>query len=1297
MNAKHAVSSLLRRKALVVAVASCFAGYAQANPTNPTVISGAATFAASGKTLTVTNTPGSVINWQGFSVKADELTRFIQQNAQSAVLNRVVSQEQSAILGQLQSNGRVYLINPNGITIGAGARIDTAGFVASSLNLSDSDALAGKFKLQDIGSSGKIINNGTITTATGGFVYLVAPDVENNGIITSPKGEIILAAGKSVELVDSQKPELRVELTAPENTAINVGKMIAEAGSIGIFAGTIKQSGLISANSVVVGENGKIMLKAKKDITLAAGSKTEASGPQGGSIRIESESGAATIAGAVEATGTQGKGGSISVAAPVAVTVAPTARVSADGIEGGSVTLTSSAGPVTIAAPVTANATVGRAGQVAVSASTTAVLASAGQLGANGGQGGGAVSLKGSGGVTLDLGSVAQASGATGGSVAVHADQGAVEASGTLDVTGHEGAGGSIQIAARSDITLDIASRILASGRSGGEVRIESGEGTLLVSGLIDGRGSDGQGGRVLLLAPRVGLMNRAVVSVSGQTGGGTVLVGGNFHGSGPEQNASATYIGPGASINADATGNGNGGSIALWSEDVTRVYGSVSARGGAEGGNGGFVETSSHNQLDVTGMQLDLRALRGQGGNWLIDPYNVTINAGATGQVTVTGGSEFASNATGANIDAADIIAQLNGGTSVTITTAAAGAGLEAGDITQTTAISKTAGGDASLTMTAAGTITIGAAISSTLNKLNVTLRANDNTGGTGGQNDQDTASGNVVVSAAIDTLGGTFQSSGVDFNNTSGAITTSGGNVTLTHTGNVTVGAAITTATGSFASSGVIFNNTTAGAITTGGGDVTINHSGMVTLDAAINAAAGNATIIGDSIVNGTAASTLTAGIANLVANTTIGVGGAGAFETSVNTLNAVAGGNIAILESNAVTLGTISSGDSITITNTTDDITLGTASGGIVTALNAVSVSTTAGDILDGTGAAFTNISVGAGGAVTLSATAGARAITSIRVATDTPGTYNPVSGFTEGTTATVGAVTSAAGTLRIYSPGDLTMSGTLTAGGAASLIAVGNIAVNDVVTTTGNFDSSGVNFTNTAAISTNGGNVTIGNSGLVAVNAAITTLGGSFTSTAGQGFSSTAAGVITTTAGAGTTSGHIDIDVSGTGTVDLAGDLVSTGANNGAGAGSTAGIVTIDTVSGTIAVNNITASGGDSNGVVGADAATITLNTGGGATITLNGNLTAKGGAGTTQGVGKTITVSDAALLGAGITIDTGATAGDIVFLSTLDGTAANTQTLGLTAGTGDVSFSNTVGAGTALGAVTISSAKDVGLT
>ena len=114
-------------------------------------------------------------------------------------------------------------------------------------------------------------------------------------------------------------------------------------------------------------------------MTLAAGSSTTANGPSGGTITIQSDAGTATVAGAVEANGTQGKGGAVSVTAPVAVTVAPTAHLSANGTEGGSVTLTSSAGSVTVSGPVTANATAGTAGQIAVNAATSAAL-TAGQL-----------------------------------------------------------------------------------------------------------------------------------------------------------------------------------------------------------------------------------------------------------------------------------------------------------------------------------------------------------------------------------------------------------------------------------------------------------------------------------------------------------------------------------------------------------------------------------------------------------------------------------------------------------------------------------------------------------------------------------------------------------------------------------------------------------------------------------------------------------------------------------------------------------------------------------------------------
>ena len=153
-----------RLKPIVAAVAAALTTTVQALPTAPTVTNGAATFNQSGSTLTVTNSPSAIINWGSFSIGQNEVTRFVQQSAASAVLNRVIGQDPSQILGSLQSNGRVFLINPNGVLFGQGARIDTAGLIASSLALSDADFLSGRLAFTGTGSEGKVENAGTITT-----------------------------------------------------------------------------------------------------------------------------------------------------------------------------------------------------------------------------------------------------------------------------------------------------------------------------------------------------------------------------------------------------------------------------------------------------------------------------------------------------------------------------------------------------------------------------------------------------------------------------------------------------------------------------------------------------------------------------------------------------------------------------------------------------------------------------------------------------------------------------------------------------------------------------------------------------------------------------------------------------------------------------------------------------------------------------------------------------------------------------------------------------------------------------
>jgi len=400
-------------KALCALVAACFAGEVSANPTGPAVVSGAATFTSAGSTLTVTNSPNAIINWRGFSIGAGEATRFQQQSASSAVLNRVVGQDPSAILGTLWSNGRVFLVNPNGILFGQGSRVDVAGLVASTLNITDGDFLGGRLKFQAGAVANSIVNQGEVHSATGGNIYLVSPDITNSGVISSPSGEIILAAGKSVSLVDIGTPNLKVEVTADPGQARNLGRMVADSGRIGVYAGLINQQGVVRADTATQDATGRIVFKASDTTLLEDGSVTSAAGAKGGEIQV---------------------------------------------------------------------------------------------------------------------------------------------------------------------------------------------------------------------LGNKVGLTGNAQVDASGETGGGTVLVGGDYQGNNPGvQNAFRTYFGPSATIKADAITSGDGGKVIVWSDDATRAYGAISARGGAQSGNGGFVEVSGKRWLDFTAI-VDTRAPMGKAGSLLLDPSDITI-----------------------------------------------------------------------------------------------------------------------------------------------------------------------------------------------------------------------------------------------------------------------------------------------------------------------------------------------------------------------------------------------------------------------------------------------------------------------------------------------------------------------------------------------------------------------------------------------------------------------------------------------------------------------------------------------
>jgi filamentous hemagglutinin family protein len=265
-----------KRKLLIAAVVSCFSSeVAWAVPTGASVISGRASISTSGSTMTVTNTPKAIINWASFGIAAGETVKFIQQSARSSVLNRVTGSDPSNILGALQSNGKVFLINPNGIMFGASSRVDVNGLVASTLNMSDADFLNGRMRFTaDRAAPGSVSNAGNINTPTGGFVYIVAPQVENSGVISTPSGEAILAAGHSVELVDSTDPNLRVVVNAPTQD-VNLSQIMTQSGG-NIY--NVLNSGKISANTAVVGKTGRVYLKSAGNIQTTATSVIEARG-----------------------------------------------------------------------------------------------------------------------------------------------------------------------------------------------------------------------------------------------------------------------------------------------------------------------------------------------------------------------------------------------------------------------------------------------------------------------------------------------------------------------------------------------------------------------------------------------------------------------------------------------------------------------------------------------------------------------------------------------------------------------------------------------------------------------------------------------------------------------------------------------------------------------------------------------------------------------------------------------------------------------------------------------------------
>ncbi|EGP1136101.1 filamentous hemagglutinin N-terminal domain-containing protein, partial [Salmonella enterica] len=496
-------------------------------PTGGQIVGGQGSISTAGSQMTIhQQTQNMVTNWHSFDVGKNNTVQFVQPDSSAVALNRVTGASGSQIMGSLQANGQVFILNPNGVLFGKDARVNVAGLVASTKNIDPADFMNGHYTLSGHGNPGaQVINQGSLTTSKGGYIVLAGGRVSNGGTITTPSGKTVLAAGNTVTL----------QLDNGGLTSVSVNGSVVNA--------LVDNRGLISAT------NGQVYLTARgKDMLLNT----------------------------------------------------------------------------------------------------------------------------------------------------------VVNNSGTIEARGLESRGGEI---------------VLSGGDSG----------VVTQAGVLLADSQAGRGGKITLEGRQIHLAADSLTSATGSTGGGEVYVGGGWQGKDSRiKNASKVVMSQGATVDVSATQTGNGGTAVLWSDDYTSFRGTILAKGGRVSGDGGRVETSSHNNLQVFG-QVDTSARRGQAGEWLLDPTDVTIvgtgTGAGSGSDTAGNDTVFSPTASGSQILNTTISDALNRGGNITILTNGTDTAGQSGNITVNAAITKTGGGDASLTLAADGNITVNQDITSSAGKLDINL----------------------------------------------------------------------------------------------------------------------------------------------------------------------------------------------------------------------------------------------------------------------------------------------------------------------------------------------------------------------------------------------------------------------------------------------------------------------------------------------------------------------------------------------------------------------------------------------
>lgn len=293
-----------------------------------------------------------------------------------------------------------------------------------------------------------------------------------------------------------------------------------------------------------------------------------------------------------------------------------------------------------------------------------------------------------------------------------------------------------------------------------GRILLDGGEGLIQVTGHLEAKSED-KGGIVHVLGGYVQLLDEAQIDVSGDFGGGEALIGGDYKGSNPEiPNATACFVGEKVKIDGSAHIEGDGGKLIFWGTSLNYFFGTASATGGAQAGDGGFVEISSLGDLDPRGL-VHTSAPNGQTGILLLDPIILTIgggvNSGFTGFVSPPQTINFNNGAATAAITAATLVAQLNGPNNVFIDTSFPSGTGPNGNVTINGAISWSAA--TMLQIKSPNNITVAAAVSNT-NNAGVNFTAIDFQANLAGGSTQN--NNGIIVSSPISSVNGNIMLQG-------------------------------------------------------------------------------------------------------------------------------------------------------------------------------------------------------------------------------------------------------------------------------------------------------------------------------------------------------------------------------------------------------------------------------------------------------------------------------------------------------------------------------------------------------